>query len=115
MEQIYFYFNSRYCINCNSCRVSCQTNNNTGFEINRREVVVHYKGVFPDVERYSLSVACNHCENPACIKVCAKKAIIKNSNNGIVTVNEQDCIYCKRCVAACPYGTPQKDEIKKKL
>ncbi len=115
MEQLYFFFDARYCVNCHSCRVACQTNNNTGFQINRREVTTHFNGKFPAVERFALSLACNHCERPACIKSCPEDAITKRGKDGIVYVNQEKCTFCKRCVAACPYGAPQTDELNKTI
>jgi anaerobic dimethyl sulfoxide reductase subunit B len=28
-------------------------------------------------------------------------------NNGVVVVNQQDCVGCRLCQQACPYGAPQ--------
>jgi Fe-S-cluster-containing dehydrogenase component len=33
----------------------------------------------------------------------------KRSGDGIVYVHEEDCVGCKSCISACPWGAPQWD------
>ena len=71
--------------------------------------VYHYSGGswVPDAENkdlmvpnnvfaYSISAACMHCENPACVDVCPTSAMQKDEN-GIVTINGDVCIGCRYC------------------
>lgn len=51
-----------------------------------------------------MSIACNHCDAPACQAVCPADAIKKREEDGIVWRDEELCIGCGSCEAACPYG-----------
>ena len=74
----------------------------------RRVSATEYGDIPPNVDVLNLSISCNHCEDPACVKACPTKYIYKEPEYGIVLVdNSRTCISCKRCKEACPWDSPQ--------
>ena len=53
--------------------------------------------------------SCLHCEDAPCVTVCPTGASYKRVEDGIVLVNESDCIGCGLCAWACPYGAREMD------
>ncbi len=72
----------------------------------RRVTTTEYGDVLPNVDTLSMSVSCNHCADPACVKVCPMGNIYKESQFGAVLAGSS-CISCGRCLSACPWDAPQ--------
>jgi anaerobic dimethyl sulfoxide reductase subunit B len=122
-KQLAFYLDQSACTGCKACQVACKDKNNLPVGITWRHAMYYGGGnwlphptrpdlvVANNIYAYALSKACMHCENPACVNVCPAQAITKRAD-GVVLINQDQCIGCRYCEWACPYGAPQFDEKK---
>lgn len=98
------------CIGCNTCVNACKMQNSVpmGMHWNRVltegcEVLDGAEGTYPNLTRTYIPLACQHCENPACLRVCPTGATYKD-DKGRVEIDYDKCIGCRMCMAACPYN-----------
>jgi formate dehydrogenase iron-sulfur subunit len=109
------------CMGCRSCQVACKAWNDHPGEI------THCLGSYDNPASFSADtwslirfneiddagklywvfnkLQCMHCENPGCVSVCPVGALEKTPE-GPVIYDDQKCIACHRCQAACPFGVP---------
>jgi nitrate reductase beta subunit len=66
------------------------------------ELGEHFDGTHPKWMFY-LARICNHCDHPACLAACPRKAIYKRDEDGIVLIDQSRCRGYRECVRACPY------------
>ena len=68
-----------------------------------------------DVEAYYVPISCNHCADPACVKVCPTKAHHKRDTDGLVVIDTKKCVGCGLCAKACLYGVPVLNPATRKM
>ena len=112
-----FYFNGRRCTGCKTCALACKDFHDLSPDVAFRQVYEYGGGTWrrdragalsQDCFAYNVSVACNHCSNPACVRVCPTGAMHKD-DRGLVAVDDQRCIGCGYCALSCPYRAPKVD------
>lgn len=113
-KKLGFLVNSDRCIGCHSCEVACKNEYQQEPYIRWRKVYPLGEGDFGGPAREFVSLACNHCEDPACLKACPVEAYTKR-DDGIVLHNRDRCIGCRMCMMACPYKVPMFNEKTKKV
>jgi len=104
-----FYFNADNCIGCHACEAACAEKNNTPPHLAFRSVGYVEGGTWPAYARLNISMACNHCDNPVCLKGCPTRAYTKFAEYGAVLQDPDICFGCGYCTWVCPYNAPQLD------
>jgi anaerobic dimethyl sulfoxide reductase subunit B (iron-sulfur subunit) len=123
MVQYAFAFDSNKCSGCRTCQVLCKETYNLplgnlyrrvwnyqggGWKLNDNGTYVP-QGHFG----YFISMGCNHCADPACVKACPSGAMQKDADTGIVWTDHDICMGCRSCEMACPYGALTYDETNR--
>lgn len=118
MTQKAFYFDPDRCTGCKTCAMACKDYHDLGPDYTYRRVYDYEGGGFTqgsngawsnDAYVYHVSSSCQHCDDPACTKVCPTTAMHKSPDTGLVSVDVDKCIGCGYCEMACPYGAPHVD------
>lgn len=107
-----FFFTADNCIGCHACEAACSEKNENPPHIAFRSVGYVEGGSFPDYKRLNISMACNHCDDPVCLKGCPTKAYTKHAEYGAVLQDPETCFGCGYCTWVCPYNAPQLDPVK---
>ena len=119
------------CVGCHACVVSCKGWNTENYgaplsdqdpygadpsgtflnRVHSYEVqpLASSDAVGPAAQLVHFPKSCLHCEDAPCVTVCPTGASYKRVEDGIVLVNESDCIGCGLCAWACPYGAREMD------
>lgn len=116
MVQYGFYYDNSRCTGCKTCVMACKDYKDSALDVAYRKVYDLEGGTWEkqaddiyttDCLFYHLSMACNHCDDPACVSVCPTTAMHKEGKRGLVLVDETKCVGCGYCVMACPYNAPK--------
>ncbi len=107
-----FYFNADNCISCHACESACSEKNNLPPYLAYRSVGYVEGGSYPSYTRLNISMACNHCDDPVCLKGCPTRAYTKFAEYGAVLQDPDICFGCGYCTWVCPYNAPQLDVEK---
>ncbi|MFU8897375.1 MAG: 4Fe-4S dicluster domain-containing protein [Roseinatronobacter sp.] len=117
------------CVGCHACVISCKGWNTENYGAPLSDMDAYGEspeGTFlnrvhsfevtrdaapPMVVHFPKS--CLHCDDAPCVTVCPTGASYKRAEDGIVLVNETDCIGCGLCAWACPYGAREMDGAEK--
>ena len=106
MARYAFYVNAELCIGCSTCAMACKNQNELEPGMVWRKVYPLSEEIYPHRDRAFYSLACNHCDKPACLEGCPVGAYSKRAD-GIVVHNQDACIGCRNCLRNCPFGAPK--------
>ena len=104
-EQYSFAVDLDKCTGCKACVVACHSLNGLEKEESWRDV-----GTIRSLEtndQQTVTSACHHCADPACLNGCPVGAYEKMPDTGIVKHLDDQCIGCQYCSLKCPYDVPK--------
>ncbi len=90
------------CKNAMKCQKACQKHHLLPTQ--DKYLKVYKMQDSPEASPYWMPKPCLHCDKPPCVKVCPVDATFKRSD-GLVLIDNERCIGCRFCMAACPYST----------
>jgi len=97
------------CVGCWSCAVICKSENDIPLGMWWNRILTEGEALDTPTtvggreELHWLPLACQHCDNAPCVKVCPVGATY-HRDDGIVMMDNERCIGCRYCMIACPYG-----------
>jgi len=107
MRQAIFILDLDRCTGCAACVVACNNENPVAENLSWRRIHTFNPQRLPAVPVFHLSLACNHCLEPACLSGCPANAYTKDAHTGAVLIDEDRCMGCRYCSWVCPYEAPQ--------
>lgn len=89
------------CDGCGECQVGCNKFHHV--PQGQEWIKVYQLQESGSGDPYWFPRVCNQCDSPSCVKVCPVGATFKRQD-GIVLIDQDRCIGCRFCIAACPYS-----------
>ncbi|HTY62224.1 MAG TPA: 4Fe-4S dicluster domain-containing protein [Acidobacteriota bacterium] len=101
-SQGYLLYDSKKCIGCTTCMLSCSLTHYgaQSLSLARIQIMQDSFGKFPN----DLKMApCRQCVTPPCVINCpVGAAYIDEKNGNVRRIDSQKCIGCKTCIKMCP-------------
>lgn len=89
------------CIGCHVCEIACVTAHHQDvWPQQRRDFLPRIHIVFHRKE--SRAATCHHCNDAPCVTSCPTQALYLANDS--IQLRQAQCIGCKNCVLACPFG-----------
>lgn len=101
-----FVVNPDLCTGCRTCELACSFTHAVDGKPGRSRIYPLDGGH----EELWVPVVCLQCEEAACVKSCLVDALRRNEETGAIELNDERCVKCMACVAACPFGCALLDE-----
>jgi formate dehydrogenase iron-sulfur subunit len=106
-EQYAFAVDLDTCTGCKACVTACHNLNGLDEGETWRDVGVLFGGTTAEPVQQTVTTACHHCIEPACMTGCPVNAYDKDPVTGIVRHLDDQCIGCQYCILKCPYDVPK--------
>ncbi len=106
-EQYAFAVDLDICTGCKACVSACHSLNGLDDDETWRDIGLLHGGSVEEPWQQTVTTACHHCVEPACLEGCPVRAYEKDAATGIVRHLDDQCIGCQYCVLKCPYDVPK--------
>ncbi len=106
-QQYAFEVDLDLCTGCKACVTGCHNLNGLDDGEVWRTVGLLHGGTAQAPAQQTVTTACHHCLEPACLSGCPVKAYEKDPTTGIVKHLDDQCIGCQYCILMCPYDAPK--------
>lgn len=106
-QQYAFSVDLDKCTGCKACVTACHNLNGLDDDETWRAVGLLHGGSAQQPVQQTVTAACHHCVDPACMTGCPVNAYEKDPETGIVRHLDDQCIGCQYCTLTCPYEVPQ--------
>lgn len=108
-QQLAFDVDLDACTGCKACVTACHQLNGLDEEEGEiwRNVGLLHGGTPAAPVQQTVTTACHHCLDPACMNGCPVGAYVKDPVTGIVKHLDDQCIGCQYCTLTCPYEVPK--------
>lgn len=106
-EQYAFEVDLDACSGCKACVAGCHALNGLDDEETWRDTGLLVGGSERHPFQQTITTACHHCADPACLNGCPVLAYEKDPVTGIVRHLDDQCIGCSYCILKCPYDVPK--------
>ena len=87
----------RKCVGCKACMAACLVKHFVPGDVPIARLNVVRVG-----EEMTAPILCHHCEDAPCAEACPTAALYRDGDR--VAVRIAQCIGCRSCVVACPFG-----------
>jgi len=125
------YIDTSTCIGCKACEVACQEWNDlpplSTQQVGTYQTMPTLDAGFWNLIRFDEREVegglmwlmrkdqCMHCAEPGCLEACPAPGAIVQYANGIVDVNQDNCIGCGYCETGCPFDVPRFSAKTRKM
>jgi formate dehydrogenase iron-sulfur subunit len=111
-EQYAFQVDLDACTGCKACVSACHSLNGLDESEVWRTVGLLQGGTSTAPALQTVTTACHHCVDPACMLGCPTQAYEKDPITGIVKHLDDQCFGCEYCTLMCPYDAPKYNKAK---
>jgi Fe-S-cluster-containing dehydrogenase component len=114
----YLVYDSRLCLGCQSCMFACSMvhEGEANPSLSRIQIIRDA----PSFTKYPYDIVmsvCRQCVTPLCVQNCPTGAChVDTANGNVRTIDQSECIGCKRCIQSCPQRPHRTiwDPVKRK-